>query len=156
LAISFRSPRLFASFPSLDSWLAAGWPAIDFLELISSVKRIINGKGAGMRKPRGYRQAAAEQVFGLFVLTLPYYQAILYAGISGLLSFLLLTCLLTFIVANSPAIRRTLASCLKALPLSWMAPKLDRRERWVHTPLFAALPGPTLAPSFQRPPPLYS
>ena len=109
-----------------------------------------------MRKPRGYRQAAAEQLFGLIVLTLPYYQSILFAGISGLLSFLLLTCLLAFVVANSPAIRRTLTACLKALPLSWMAPRLDRRDRWVRTRLFAALPGPALAPSFQRPPPLFS
>jgi len=97
-----------------------------------------------------------EQLFCLFVLCVPYYQSLLFAGMSGMVSFLLLTLLLMFVVARSPAIYRTIASCLKTLPLSWVAPILDCRERWVSAPLWVAASGPSLAPSFQRPPPLFS
>jgi hypothetical protein len=107
-------------------------------------------------KPQGYRQATTEQLFCLFVLCLPYYQSLLFAGISGMASFLLLTFLLMFVVARSPAIYRTITACLKALPMSWIAPTLDRRDRWVTIRLFVVAPGPSLAPSFQRPPPLFS
>lgn len=109
-----------------------------------------------MTKPQGYRQATTEQLFCLFVLCLPYYQSLLFAGISGMVSFLLLTCLLMFVVANSPAIYQTITACLRALPPSWVAPILDRRDRWVSVPLFVVAPGPSLAPSFQRPPPIFS
>jgi hypothetical protein len=47
-----------------------------------------------VRKPQGYRQAAAEECVCLLMLCLPYYQALLFAGISGMISVLLLTCLL--------------------------------------------------------------
>ena len=109
-----------------------------------------------MTKSQGYGQMVAKQLFCLFVLSLPYHQSILIAGISGMVSFLLLTCLLMFVVANSPAIYHTITACLKTLPLSWVAPILDRRNRWVSVPLFFVAPGPSLAPSFQRPPPLFS
>jgi hypothetical protein len=75
---------------------------------------------------------------------------------SGMISFLLLTFLLMFVVARSPAIHRVITACLKALPPSWVAPALDRRNRWVGEPLYVVAPGPSLAPSFQRPPPLFS
>lgn len=109
-----------------------------------------------MTKPQGYRQAAAEECFFLLVLCLPYYQTLFLAGMSGVFSFLLLTSLLMFAVAGSPAIARTIAARLRALPLSWIAPQFDRRGLWVSTPLFAVAEGPSLAPSFQRPPPIYS
>ena len=99
---------------------------------------------------------ASEQLLCFFVLCLPYYQSLLFAGMSGMISFLLLTFLLMFVVARSPAIYRVITACLKALPPSWVAPTLDRRVRWVGEPLYVAAPGPSLAPSFQRPPPLFS
>lgn len=107
-------------------------------------------------KPKGYRQAAWEQLLCFFVLCLPYYQSLLIAGMSGMISFLLLTFLLMFVVARSPAIYRVIAARLKALPPSWIAPTLDRRNRWVGKPLHVLAPGPSLAPFFQRPPPLFS
>jgi hypothetical protein len=109
-----------------------------------------------MTKPQGYRQAATEQLLCLFVLCLPYYQSLLFAGMSGMIFFLLLTFLLMFVVARSPAIYRVMTACLKTLPSSWSAPTLDRRDRWVSAPLYVVAPGPSLAPSFQRPPPLFS
>lgn len=109
-----------------------------------------------MTRPRGYRQATTEQLFCLFVLCLPYYQSLLFAGMSGMVSLILLTFLLMFVVARSPAVCRTIAACLKALPPSWVAPIFDCTRRWITVPLFVVDPGPSLAPSFQRPPPLFS
>jgi hypothetical protein len=107
-------------------------------------------------KPQGYRQATTEQLFCLLVLCIPYYQALLFAGMSGMVSFLLLTFLLMFVVVRSPAIYRTITAQLKVLPPSWVAPRLDCRDRWVTVPRCVVAPGPSLAPSFQRPPPLFS
>lgn len=109
-----------------------------------------------MTKPQGYMQAAEEQLFCLFVLCLPYWQTLLIAGISGMVSFLLLTFLLLFVVARSPALYRTITTRLQALPASWVAPISNRRDRWVGAPLHVLASGPSLAPSFQRPPPVFS
>ena len=109
-----------------------------------------------MTNPQGYRQSASEQLLCFFVLCLPYYQSLLFAGMSGMISFLLLTVLLMFVVARSPAIYRVIITCLKALPPSWVPPTLDGKDRWVFEPLFVIAAGPSLAPSFQRPPPLFS
>ncbi|WP_263351013.1 hypothetical protein [Acidicapsa acidisoli] len=108
-----------------------------------------------MRKPEGYRQAALEECFCLLVLCLPYYQALLFAGISGMVSVLLLTCLLLFVVVQSPEIYRTITGHLKAFPLSW-TPPLGRRDLWISVPSRVVVQGPRLAPSFQRPPPIFS
>ena len=113
-------------------------------------------KGEHGTRPQGYKQATMEQLFCLFVLCVPYYQSLLFAGMTGVVSFLLVTFLLMFVVARSPAIYRVVTACLKALPLSWVAPLLDCRDRWVTAPLCFAASGPSLAPSFQRPPPLFS
>ena len=112
--------------------------------------------GRHVTKPQSYRQAASEQMLGFFVLCLPYYQSLVLAGMTGMISFLLLTFLLVFVVAHSPAIYPVISACLKAIPPSWITPALDRRDRWVGEPLYAVTPGPSLAPSFQRPPPLFS
>jgi hypothetical protein len=113
-------------------------------------------QGEHVTKPQGYRHTAKEQLFGLLVLSLPSWQALFFAGMSGTVSFLLLTLLLIFVVAQSPAIYRTITAHLKAFPPSWIAPHLDRRDHWVTAPLYVLTPGPSLAPSFQRPPPLFS
>jgi hypothetical protein len=111
--------------------------------------------GEHVRKPQGYRQAAAEECFCLLVLCLPYHQALLFAGISGMISVLLLTCLLLFVAVRSPEIYRTITGRLKAFPLSWIPP-LGRRALWISVPSHAVVQGPSLAPSFQRPPPIFS
>ena len=112
--------------------------------------------GRHVTKPQGYRQSASEQLLCFVVLCLPYYQSLLFAGMSGMVSFLLLTFLLMFVVARSPAIYRVITACLEAFPPSWVAPTLDRRDRWVGASLYVVASGPSLAPSFQRPPPLIS
>ena len=109
-----------------------------------------------MRKPQGYTKAAAEECVYLFLLCLPYYQALLFAGISGMISVFLLTCLLLCVVTRSPDIYRTIIGCLEALPLSWATPILDRTVLWVSVPSQVVAQKPSLAPSFQRPPPLFS
>ena len=109
-----------------------------------------------MTKPQGYVQAAEEQLFCLLVLCLPYWQTLLFAGISGTISYLLLTFLLLFVVARSPAIYRTVTARLRTLPTSWIAPISDRGDRWAKAALDVLAPRPSLAPSFQRPPPLFS
>ena len=109
-----------------------------------------------VRKPQGYRQAASEQLLCFFVLCLPYYQSILFAGMSGMISLLLLTFLLIFVVSRSPAVCRVITARLKALPPSWVVPTLNQKNGWVGEPLYVVSAGPSLAPSFQRPPPLFS
>jgi hypothetical protein len=101
-------------------------------------------------------RAAEEQLFWLFVLCLPYWQALLFAGVSGVASFLLLAFLLLFVVARSQAVCRILTARLKGLPAIWAAPVADRRDRWVAAHLQVIGSGPSLSPGFQRPPPLFS
>lgn len=112
--------------------------------------------GAHVAKPGGYRQSAEEQLFCLFVLCFPYYQSLFIAGISGLVSYLLLTLLMMFVVSRSPVIHRVISSCLRAFPASWISPTPDRRECWIRGLSISISPEPALAPSFQRPPPLFS
>ena len=109
-----------------------------------------------VRKPQGYRQTAAEACFCLLMVCLPYWQSLLFAGISGTLSLLLLTCLLMFVVMRSPEIYRTITACLKASPLSWVPPVFDCSVLWVSMPLRVIAQSVSLAPSFQRPPPVFS
>ncbi|MGD0648153.1 MAG: hypothetical protein ABR971_09185 [Acidobacteriaceae bacterium] len=109
-----------------------------------------------MTKPQGYTQAAEEQLFWLFALCLPYWQTLLFAGMSGMVSFLLLTLLLLYVVDRSPAIFRVLTARLKDSSARWCAAVPDRRDRWVSAHLHVVGSGPSLAPSFQRPPPLFS
>jgi hypothetical protein len=113
-------------------------------------------KGERLIKPQGYRHSAAEAFFCLFVLCLPYWQSLLLASISGTLSVLLMTCLLMFAVARSPEIYRTIAANLRVFPPSWLAPLFNTSGPWVWIPLQAIVKGPSLAPAFQRPPPIFS
>jgi hypothetical protein len=73
-----------------------------------------------------------------------------------MISVFLLTCLLLCVVTRSPDIYRTIIGCLEALPLSWATPILDRTVLWVSVPSQVVAQKPSLAPSFQRPPPLFS
>ncbi len=100
--------------------------------------------------------AAEEQLFWLFVLCLPYWQTFLFAGMRGMLSFLLLTLLLLFVVGRSPTIYRAITIRLENRSARWLPPVADRRDRWVSAHLHVIGPGPSLSPSFQRPPPLFS
>jgi hypothetical protein len=100
--------------------------------------------------------AAEEQLLWLFELCVPYWQTLLFAGMNGMISFLLLMLLLLFVVDRSPAIYRALATGLEDSSARWLAPVPDRRYRWVSAHLQVTGFGPSLSPSFQRPPPLFS
>jgi len=105
-------------------------------------------------KPQGYRQSAAEAIFCLLVLCLPYYQSLLFAGLGRTIWFLLLTCLLMFLVVRSSDLGRALTACLSVLPSFWPAPVCDQGIAATVSE-FAPVPhAPSLSPLFQRPPPL--
>ena len=112
--------------------------------------------GGHVTKPQGYSHAAEEQLFWLVALCLPYVQTLLFASMSGMVSFLVLAVLLLFVVRRSPAIYRAMAGRVKASAARWLAGVADRRDRWVAAHLQVMGSGPSLAPSFQRPPPLFS
>jgi len=107
-------------------------------------------------KPRGYIRTAEERFSCLLLVSLPYWQALLLAGISGMISFLLLTFLLLFVVSRSPTVYRIISVRLKALPYLGIALILGCRDRWLVRPTRTLVAEPSLAPSFQRPPPLFS
>ena len=109
-----------------------------------------------MTRPAGYRQAAKESCFCLLVLCLPYYQSLLIAGLSGMISVLLLTAVLVLFVSSSPQISRTIAALVEAFPQGWLTPQQQRGGLLFAIPVFATSDGPSLAPGFQRPPPLFS
>ena len=109
-----------------------------------------------MIRPTGYRQAAKESCFCLLVLCLPYYQSLLFAGLSGMISVLLLAAALVLFVSSSPQISRTIAALIEAIPQDWLTPQQQRGIRRLALPVFVAAEGPSLAPGFQRPPPLFS
>jgi hypothetical protein len=109
-----------------------------------------------MNKPQGYAHATRESCFYLIALCLPFYQSLLIAGMSGIISVLLLTALLVLFAAHSSEISRTVAALLESRPLPWAASTLSPIQfRIAALPLVVAS-GPSLAPSFQRPPPSFS
>lgn len=109
-----------------------------------------------MSRPEGYRQALAETCFLLLIKWGPYGSPLLLATVGGAIASLLIATLLLFVVECSPDALATIAGCLDRLPLSWLAPLLECKDRGLAA-LWLALPeSPSLAPSFQRPPPLFS
>jgi hypothetical protein len=122
----------------------------------TSTRLYNDSQGARVTRPQGYIHAANGTCFCLLVWCLPCYQSLLLAGISGMISLLLVTALLAFLVARAPEICHIVAAFFKAFPLSWVSPFFDRCGRWVFAPLHAATGEPSLAPCFQRPPPIFS
>lgn len=109
-----------------------------------------------MTRPQGYIRTAEEQLFWLFTLCIPHLQTLFFAGITGMLSTLLLTLFLCFVIARSPAIVRILATRCRHLPAAWLALFADPRSHSRATHLHITASGPSLTPGFQRPPPLFS
>ena len=106
------------------------------------------------------RRDCKEAVLDIFLYVLPvylpFYQALLVAGIGRAILLLLLTVLLMFLVANRADIGRAVAACVRALPSSWVAPvpSLGLRELALTSMRIPA--APSLFPFFQRPPPIFS
>ena len=109
-----------------------------------------------MRKPQGYRQCAAEAIFCLLVLCLPYYQSLLFAGLGRTIFLLFLTCLLMFLVVRSTDFCQAIAACLTPFPSSWLAPVRYQGLRAISLTSLLVPSAPSLSPLFQRPPPISS
>ena len=71
------------------------------------------------------RRDCKEAVLDIFLYVLPvylpFYQALLVAGIGRAILLLLLTVLLMFLVANRADIGRAVAACVRALPSLYVA-----------------------------------
>jgi hypothetical protein len=87
---------------------------------------------------------------------LPFYQAMLVAGVGRAIVLLLLAVVLMFLVTRRADVVRAIASCLHALPSSWLAPPPAIGLRELSFASLAVPSAPSLAPLFQRPPPLFS
>ncbi|MFZ1083917.1 MAG: hypothetical protein WAN35_02995 [Terracidiphilus sp.] len=109
-----------------------------------------------MKKPESSRRFLAESCFYLLALCLPYYQSLFFAGICGSIYFLLMACLLVFVVIGSQAVFHVVTACLQALPLDWLPQATDRSFLYTFAPSRGGTSEPSLTPLFQRPPPLFS
>ena len=105
---------------------------------------------------RRYRQMLLTIAYYVLSVGLANLSPLLVSGLLKLIAFLALACLLSFVVVNAGAIRRAAAACLKALPRFFFSLFVD--ARWVKQSLttFVVPKPPSLAPLFERPPPVFS
>lgn len=96
---------------------------------------------------------AAYYLLALFVLD-P--RPLLIVGLFKLIAFLVLACLLAFVVVHSANICKLLMACLHALPVCFFPLAVDRRWAERSQAAFAVPNEPSLSPLFQRPPPIPS
>jgi len=97
--------------------------------------------------------SAAYYLLALFVLD-P--RPLLIVGLFKLIAFLVLACLLAFVVVHSANIRRLVIAWLHALPVCFFPLAVDRRRAERSQTSIAAPNEPSLSPLFQRPPPIFS
>lgn len=109
-----------------------------------------------MSKPQGYSHSAAEAGFYMLVFCLPYYESLFYAGLGRTIAVLLLACLAMFLVARVRDICRAITACLIAFPSSWLTPARDAGFPAISFALLPVPAAPSLAPQFQRPPPIFA
>jgi hypothetical protein len=78
------------------------------------------------------------------------------SGIGKSIAIVLFCSVLMFTIVRSADLYRTISSCLRALPLSWLAPVFDCG--WLSLPSMGLLvpSEPALSPVAQRPPPNFS
>lgn len=80
------------------------------------------------------------------------FRSLLLGGLSRGIAFVVLACLLTFVVLHSSAVRRVFSDSLAALPCPFLA-VFDRRWDARSTTAFPLSREPILQALFQRPPP---
>jgi putative effector of murein hydrolase LrgA (UPF0299 family) len=77
-------------------------------------------------------------------------------GLFKLAGSLALACLLAFVIVHSPNVGKLLASCLRTLPVRFFPSVVDRRWEEQSQTNIVVPSEPSLAPLFQRPPPILS
>jgi hypothetical protein len=77
-------------------------------------------------------------------------------GLFKLAGSLALACLLAFVIVHSPNVGKLLASCLRTLPVRYFPSVVDRRWEDQSQTNIVVPNEPSLAPLFQRPPPIFS
>jgi hypothetical protein len=103
-----------------------------------------------------HREMAVDILMYMLPVYLPFYQAMLVAGVGRAVVLLLLAVLLMFLVTRRADVVRAIASCLRALPSSWLAPAPEIGFRELSFASLSVPNAPSLAPLFQRPPPLFA
>jgi hypothetical protein len=96
---------------------------------------------------------AAYYLLALFVLD-P--RPLLIVSLFKFIAFLVLACLLAFVVVHSANICRLVMACLHTLPVCFFPLAVDRRWAERSQTTIAAPNEPSLSPLFQRPPPILS
>ena len=109
-----------------------------------------------MKRER-YIHAALYLIFHLlFVVSLPHCRSFLCSGLGRTIGTFLFAAVLMFTIVRSADLYRTITSCLRAFPLSWIAPVFACGFASLPA-IFLLVPGePTLSPDAQRPPPIFS
>jgi hypothetical protein len=103
-----------------------------------------------------YSQILLNFAYCLLVFCVADFRPLVIAGFFKLVVSLVLACLLAFVIVHSPNIGKLLASCLRALPVRFFPSVVDRQwEERSQTNILVSNE-PSLAPLFQRPPPLFS
>jgi hypothetical protein len=101
-------------------------------------------------------QIFVNVAYCLLIFCVADFRPLVIGGFFKLVASLMLACLLAFVVVHSPNIRKLVAACLRALPISLLPVVVDRR--WLERPrtTITVPHEPSLSPLFQRPPPIFS
>jgi hypothetical protein len=108
-------------------------------------------------KQERFTQPASYIAFHLFFAgVLPHCRSFLSVGLGRTICFLLLAALLMFTIVQTASLYKTIGSCLRTLPLSWVAPFLQSRRARIPSVVLVVPDEPALSFLYQRPPPILS
>lgn len=102
-----------------------------------------------------YSQIFLNLAYCLLIFCVADFRPLVIGGFFKLVVSLVLACLLAFVIVHSPNIGRLLASCLRALPVRFFPSVVDRRWEERSQTNIVVPNEPSLAPLFQRPPPIF-
>lgn len=116
-----------------------------------------NGPQGHQMKREKYIQRALYLTFHLLlVASLPHFRSFLFSGLWRTIGTLVFATVLMFTVMRSADLYKTITYCLKALPLSWVAPVFDCGLPSTASICLVVPREPALSPLAQRPPPIFS